>query len=291
MHGKTAEEILAHPRFAEARRAHIDALVALFAGDRFVTRLMNDAGTITFRGLLVGFHAAYDENDRATWATPGQVRKHIVDRGLASARRVDDMIARFRQARYISSAVSPADNRVRILTPTARLIAHDRDHLAVYHRFLLDLYPGRGYEWTAGNDHRVQLAIRKALFYALPQAMAFMRHTPVLMFLTRDAGYLAFLLVAQTELADREGLSFTSMARRLGVSRTHIRNLFVEAEAAGYVRLGPKRRPVELMPLLRDAYDRFLADVQADQDAIAQIAFANLREADALEASRARATN
>jgi hypothetical protein len=45
------------------------------------------------------------------------------------------------------------------------------------------------------------------------------------------------------------------------------------------------------MPLLRDAYDRFLADVQADQDAIAQIAFANLREADALEASRARATN
>jgi len=26
---------------------------------------MNDAGTITFRGLLIGFHAAYDENDRA----------------------------------------------------------------------------------------------------------------------------------------------------------------------------------------------------------------------------------
>jgi DNA-binding MarR family transcriptional regulator len=292
MHGKTAEEILAHPRFAEARRAHIDALVKLFAGDRFVTRLMNDAGTITFRGLLVGFHAAHDENDPATWATPGQVRKHIVDRGLASARRVDDMIARFRQARYISSVVSPADNRVRILAPTERLIAHDCDHLAVYHRFLLDLYPGRGYEWTAGNDHRVQLAIRKALFYALPQAMAFMRHVPVLMFLTRDAGYLAFLLVAQAELADSEELSFTSMARRLGVSRTHIRNLFVEAEAAGYVRLGPKRsRPVEIMPVLRDAYDRFLADVQADQDAVAQIAFANLREADATGASGARATN
>jgi DNA-binding GntR family transcriptional regulator len=97
--------------------------------------------------------------------------------------------------------------------------------------------------------------------------------------------------VAQAEFADSDDLSFTSMAHRLGVSRTHIRNLFVEAEAAGYVRLGPKRRPVELMPLLRDAYDRFLADVQADQDAIAQIAFANLREADALEASRARATN
>jgi DNA-binding MarR family transcriptional regulator len=281
MHGKTAEEILAHPRFAEARRAHIDALVGLFAGDRFVTRLMNDAGTITLRGLLVGFHAAYDENDPTTWATPGQVRKHIVDRGLASARRVDDMIARFRQARYISSVVSPADNRVRILTPTERLITHDRDHLAVYHRFLLDLYPGRGYEWTLGKDLRAQLAIRKALFYAMPQAMAFMRHVPVLMFLSRDAGYLAFLLVAQAELAGSDELSFTSMAQRLGVSRTHIRNLFVEAETAGYVRFGPKRsRPVEIMPVLRDAYDLFVADVQADQDKVAQIAFARLREAD-----------
>src|SRR4030081_3534013 len=280
MPGKTAEEILAHPRFAEARRAHVDALVKLFAGDRFVTRLMNDAGTITFRGLLIGFHAVYDENDRATWATPGQVRKHIVDRGLASARRVDDMIAHFRQARYISSVVSPADHRVRILTPTERLIAHDRDHLAVYHRFLLDLYPGRGYEWTLGQDSRVQLAIRKALFYAMPQAMAFMRHAPVMLFLTRDAGYLAFLLVAQAEFADSDDLSFTSMAHRLGVSRTHIRNLFVEAEAAGYVRLSPKRsRPVEIMPVLRDAYDLFVADVQADQDAIAQIAFAKLGDA------------
>jgi DNA-binding MarR family transcriptional regulator len=281
MHGKTAEEILAHPRFAEARRAHVDALVELFAGDRFVTRLMIDAGAITFRGLLVGFHADYDENDPATWATPGQLRKHIVERGLASARRVDDMIARFRQARYVESVVSPADNRVHILKPTERLIAHDRDHLAAYHRFLLDLYPGRGYEWTLGKDVRVQLAIRKALLHAMPQAMAFMRHAPVMMFLARDAGYLAFLLVAQTELAGSDGLSFTSIAHRLGVSRTHVRNLFLEAEAAGYVRLGRKRgRPVEFMPALRDAYDLFVADVQADQDKIAQIAFAGLREAD-----------
>jgi plasmid maintenance system antidote protein VapI len=282
MPGKTSEQILAHPRFAHARRAHVDALVGLFSGDRFVTRLMSDAGIITFRGLLVGFHAAYDENDPVTWATPGQLRKQMVDRGVASGRRVDDLIALFRQARYIQSAVSPADNRVRILKPTELLIAHDRDHLAVYHRFLLDLYPGRGYEWTVGKDPRVQLAIRKALFYALPQAMVFMRHSPVMMFLARDVGYLAFLLVTQAELAGSDGLSFTSMARLLGVSRTHIRNLFVEAEAAGYVRLAAKRnRRVQIMPALRNAYDLFVADVHAEQDKVAQIAFANLREADA----------
>ena len=51
----------------------------------------------------------------------------------------------------------------------------------------------------------------------------------------------------------------------------------LEAEAAGYVRLGPKGgRPLEIMPTLRDAYDHFLADVQAEQDEIARMAFAKL---------------
>ena len=272
---KTAEEILAHPRFAAARRAHIDAVVGLFADDRAVTRLMLDAGTIVLRGFLVAFHAVYDENNRTTWATPGQVREHIVRRGLASPRRVDALIARFRQTRYVETIVSPVDKRVRILRPAERLIAHDRDHLAVYQQFLRDLYPDRGYEWTVRRDPQVHLAIRRAAFYAQPQALAFMRHAPFMMFLARDAGYLAFLLAAQAEFADAEqSVSFTSIAGRLGVSRTHIRKLFVEAEAAGYVRLHQqRRRAVEIMPLLWQAYDHFLADVQADQDVITQIAF------------------
>jgi len=36
--------------------------------------------------------------------------------------------------------------------------------------------------------------------YWLPTIMAFMRHVPVLMFLSRDAGYLAFLLAAPVSL-------------------------------------------------------------------------------------------
>jgi DNA-binding MarR family transcriptional regulator/DNA-binding transcriptional regulator YhcF (GntR family) len=287
-HGKTAAEILAHPRFAAARRAHVDALVGLFAGDRFVTRLMADAGAIALRGLLAGFHAAYDESNRATWATPGQVRKLIAERGLASPRRVDDLLARFRQAGYVVPGASPNDRRVRILRPSERLLAHDRDHLAVYHRFLHDLYPERGYEWALRKDARVQLAVRRAAFHALPQAFAFMRHRPFMLLLSRDAGYLAFLLVAQATLSGGEHRpSFTAVAEPLGVSRTHVRNLFVEAEAAGYVRLGRGGGGlVEIMPSMWEAYDRFLADVEADQDAIAQTAFAGLKKAAAPPVAR-----
>jgi hypothetical protein len=46
------------------------------------------------------------------------------------------------------------------------------------------------------------------------------------------------------------------MSEDLGVSRTHVRDLFVAAEAAGYVHLGARCRPVEILPSLWEATDR-----------------------------------
>ncbi|WP_139234361.1 hypothetical protein [Methylobacterium pseudosasicola] len=118
--------------------------------------------------------------------------------------------------------------------------------------------------------------IRRAAFRRLTQAMTFRHHPPMMMFLARDAGYLAFLLLAQAQITGRErDLSFTEMSADLGVSRTHIRNLFREAEAAGYVRLNIRGTcPVEITPSLWASYERFLADVQVGQHVIAQVAFA-----------------
>jgi hypothetical protein len=46
------------------------------------------------------------------------------------------------------SVAAAVDHRVRILKPTERLLAHDREHLAVYHPFLHQLYPERGNDWA-----------------------------------------------------------------------------------------------------------------------------------------------
>lgn len=69
-------------------------------------------------------------------------------------------------------------------------------------------------------------------------------------FLARDAGYLALLLVAQAQLADRDGPTWASMSDDLGVACSPLRSLFAEAEAAGHVRLRASEHPVEILPPL-----------------------------------------
>lgn len=77
--------------------------------------MMADAGVIIFRGFLVGLHMTFDAGDPATWATPGNIRRAVVERGPASPRRVDDLLARFRRAGYVEAAPSPGDRRVSVL--------------------------------------------------------------------------------------------------------------------------------------------------------------------------------
>ena len=272
--GVTAVEILGHSRFTDARAAHVDAVVGLFKTDPLAMRMMADAGIIILRGFIVGFHFAFDPEDRATWPTPGNVRRMLVERGLASPRRVDDLLARFRHAGYVEATPAPDDRRVTILTPTAQVIAHDRHHLAAYHRFLLDLFPGRGYEWVHGEDASIHRRIRISGLRDLPRALSVLKHDAVRLFLGRDAGYLALLLVIQADLSGSRDLTWSSMSNDLNVARSHLRTLFSEAERAGYVRLrSGGDGPVEILPPLWAAYNQFLAEIEADQDAIAQAAF------------------
>jgi hypothetical protein len=273
---KSTDEILAHPRFEDARDALVDEFVDLFADSPFLTRLIADAGCLMLAAVLVGMHANHDENDRATWATHGRVQELVADRKLASLRRLDDLIGRFRQTGYIESIPTASDKRVRILRPTELLLSHDCAYLAVYHRFLHRLYPDRGYDWSTRLDSRVHLAVRKISFHAQPMAAAFVRHPIMMVFLARDAGFMLPLLAIQSARAGApvDAASFTTIARRVGVSRTHVRNIFTDAAAAGFVSLDGEAGTVRLLPRFWPAYDRGVADMESACDAIAQRAFA-----------------
>jgi DNA-binding IclR family transcriptional regulator len=70
-----------------------------------------------------------------------------------------------------------------------------------------------------------------------------------------------------------EGLSYSDIGARFGVSRTHVRTLLEEAAQHGDVSLsGRGGRLVELKPAILGAFDRFLADSMSGHDLLYQLA-------------------
>ena len=58
---RSSEEILAHPRFVPARNASVHAVLALYEGDPFLTRLILEAGRYATFGNIMCMHARYDQ--------------------------------------------------------------------------------------------------------------------------------------------------------------------------------------------------------------------------------------
>jgi hypothetical protein len=277
---RSADEILAHDRFSEARRAHIDAFIGVFGKERFRIRLFADSGALMLSSLLVGLHAIHDDAVRETWATPTLVRRLVARHRHVSPRKLDHLIARFRQTGYVTSVPIPGDRRLRVMRPTDRLLQHDRAYVAALYRPLDVLYPDAAYGSVVAQSPNAHLAIRREGMFGLSQVSLFRARSPDIMwYLARHAGYLALLLVARAMLpnapAIEQAASYTAVATRLGVSRTHVRRLFEVATAAGHVTLHAQGGRVErVQPRLWHALDRFIAELAARHDAIAKLAFA-----------------
>jgi DNA-binding MarR family transcriptional regulator len=272
---KQPDELRAHPRFPEGRRAHVDAFAGFFETEPFHARLLLDSSRLTVAALLVGFHAAYDESDPSTWPTLGAFQDIVERKHLASRRQVTEILARFRNTGYARAVSNPADRRTRLIQPTDKLIEKDRVYTCELLRPLNVLYPDRGYGPALAHDAAFHRAFRKAGFLLLQHATSFMEGNPLIMgLLARHAGYLGLLLVMRATLArGAQGTSFAALAGRLGVSRTHVRALFEDLERAGCVSLGGKGgRSITLLPPIWDAFDHFLADHESGNDALGQFA-------------------
>src|SRR3954471_13947608 len=105
----TPAEILAHPRFAAARSAFVDAVLALHEGDQFSSRLLVETMRQVVFNLIVSLHLRHDPADRSTWPTPQRLKEEVRTFGLASPRRVDALVARLIQTGYVESRVSELD--------------------------------------------------------------------------------------------------------------------------------------------------------------------------------------
>ena len=145
-------------------------------------------------------YARYDEADRATWPTLRLVTDSMAEHRLASASRVHDLVSRLVKTGYLEQRVAPQDRRVRILTPTAKMIAQDQDFLVSHHLPLQILFPDPGYALIMTRDPAFQLKQRlvsRDLFALGAQILA---GNPIMMlFQGRDAGVM--ILIKMIEMA------------------------------------------------------------------------------------------
>jgi DNA-binding transcriptional ArsR family regulator len=274
---RSVDEVLSHPRFPAAREAFVEAILALYEYDPAVNRLVEAGRGILFI-VTMCLHARYDEADRATWPTLRLLTQSMMLHNVSSPRRIHSLVAQFVDAGYIEARLSPRDRRVRILTPTAKLLEHDQDWLLAQYLPLQILFPKPGYARIMQRDPPFQLAQRLVAsgFFALGAKI--MAGNPiVLQFMQREAGMTILMklmqLVGSKGGAAREELLYSDIGKRLGVSRTHVRKVLQEAEGAGLLRLSKKGgRSVEVVPALVQAFDRFVADSMSGHDLIYKLA-------------------
>ena len=276
------DDILAHPRFSAARTAFVEAVLDLYEGDALLNRLLLEAARqITFN-MIVSLYFRYEEDDRATWPTMRALKEQMTVFGLSSPRRIEDLVARLVDLGYLETTPSMRDGRVRILTPTARMISLDQDWLTALYRPLHAMFPDPGYSEVIERDPVFQRAQRLvALGFSAHGSQILAGNPDIMLFMNRDAGMTILTkLVQMLDAAGGSELSYSEIGARFGVSRTHVRSILQDAEQAGLVALtGQGGRLVELKPAILRAFDRFLADSMSGHDLLHRLALGRIASA------------
>ena len=268
----STDEILAHPRFPSVRSAYVDAVLKLYEGDTFLTRLVMEAARTVIFAIIISLDAQYDESDRATWPTISLLKQQMTLFGLASPRRIEDLVARLIHTGFLESRPAKQDGRMRLLAPTDRMLEADQGWLAAHYLPLDVMFPDPGYPEAMRNDRSFQRAQRLLAIGFLGHGAQIMAGNPaMLLFLTRDAGATILIKLVQIASRDQENaldgsqtrvseLSHEDIGTSFGVSRTHVRKILQEGVKQGLIALsGRGHRVFEITPVMWQAFDRFVS--------------------------------
>lgn len=252
----SVDEIADHPDYLVARKLYAQSFLALFDRNPFLIRLLTDTSRYLLFTLSVILDANHDDARRETWFSVGRLKEQMAAFGMTSARHVDHLIERMRAVGFVEITHPPGDRRVRLLRLTDKMLAHDREWLATDYVILDRLRPDLGYGRVTRRDPSIHAAIRRQSIGLLPEGVRLLsEQTDFLLFFGRPGGLMVLEALFDGALASCEERScpfvFGDVADRFGLSRSHVRGVMRDAEAAGLIRLhGRGGRSVEILPRL-----------------------------------------
>jgi len=273
----TIDQILSHPDFLAARALYIEECTRVYKMGVFPGNFGADAGRVTMLAVIVCLHARYAEHDRETWPTLKRLKETVASFGFASARFVDNFVARLVQTKFLELHQHPSDKRIRLLVPTELLLAWDREWMAAHFGPLALLFPEPGYPLALERNPDFQKAHGSASVPVLEGAVQVAwRNLDVVFFLTATSALSVLFKLCQlggeTQESSIREADLAALTSQLGVSRSHIRNILLAAEQRGFtVRHGDKNQFVMLTPLWIAAFDRFIADSLSYSDLTYQL--------------------
>lgn len=258
-------EFLNAPGFAAARDRLVAGKLALYEGNHLFNRLILEEGRFLCYLAALSLHAGQDMTQSSTWLTLGRLQREVTELGVASRNRVEAQVSCLRKYGFLAQQPHASDRRVRLLVPSAALLARDAGILGLLVSGLSDL----GLSPTEGRNEplspELHRAMRRATLPHLPGLSRIIRrHLPLAPFFAHDCGYMILLLLLRDGRDGGDGLvtsGYQRLATQTGVSRTHVRRIVEAARDAGLLTTTARGgHDIRLTPAMWHAADRWFAD-------------------------------
>lgn len=270
----SAETIRRHPRFDEAETLLIDGLARLHGDDRRLVRGLFEYDRAVIFMLAICIAMNETDDDPASWLTLASLAEGATALGVEPGRRLRRLVEAMRADGYLLDHPMPGDRRRHRLVPSERMLAVDRDWVAVFHEPLGLLIPGEArYHAAVARDPAYHRAYRKVALSTLDIARrTITEHPAVDSFLHQASGARVLATLIQTTRQAEDGWSppgfYTLVGERSATTRVHVRNMLRAAAAAGYVEIEPRDMRVRPTPLLREDFAGWSADSLSSTDLV-----------------------
>ncbi|PWC34074.1 hypothetical protein [Azospirillum sp. TSO35-2] len=255
-----------HPDFPAVLAFYCDSLVAPLRGQRLMMKLFGQRAPTEIAALIVMMHVtARSPGDRPTVT-------RIQDR-LPGARQTAAFIALLRGFGIVQAERDATDGRIRYLVPGPLILDGLRDWVALHldcHQRLAAAGLSGAELSVIGGGHAGRLRSDRAFFDAvihqcapwLDRSIRPLTRFPDLAWLDEhDSGlYLALTLAEQSLRLSPGGwlaAPAADLARSLGVSKSHIRNLINAMERRGLVLHDDRRQRLRLAPRFSGTIERW----------------------------------